>query len=202
MPEDTKAIKRTILRAVLVLVSPVLVVLALMAATHKPFPSDRTAEGAYLRIAHGLTDGKLTVAFPYLETEAQWACFTVRDNRKRALELVRRSYPEAEKAPLEAAYSPFADAPDGADVFALYARDRGWDKRLKRDLSGVASVDEQGERASVVTVRGTRYPFRKRDNGIWGLTLFTADLLVEAERTTRDLVVVEKAAADYERAKK
>ena len=202
MPEDTKASKRRILRVVLVLVAPVLVVLALMVATHKPFPSDRTPEGAYLRIAHGLTDGKLAVAFPYLETEAQWACFTVRDNRKRALELVRRSYPEAEKAPLEAAYAPFADAPDGADVFVLYARDRGWDKRLKRDLSGVASVDEQGERASVVTVRGTRYPFRKRDNGIWGLTLFTADLLVEAERTTRDLVVVEKAAADYERAKK
>lgn len=179
-----------------------LVLVLLIVATHKPFPSDHTPEGAYLRIAHGLTDGKLEVAFPYLETEAQWASYTVRENRKRALDLVRRSYPDDERAPLEKAYSPFASAPDGADVFALYAKERGWDKRLKRDLSGVASVDLQGERASVVTVRGTRYPFRKRENGIWGLTIFTADLVAEAERTTRDLAVVEKAAADYERAKK
>jgi hypothetical protein len=40
-----------------------------------------------------------------------------------------------------------------------------------------------------------------RDNGIWGLTIFTADLLAEAERATRDLAVVEKAAADYDRAR-
>jgi hypothetical protein len=45
----------------------------------------------------------------------------------------------------------------------------------------VASLDVQGERASVVTVRGTRYPFRKCPNGIWGLTIFTANLLAEAE---------------------
>mgnify|MGYP001020690254 CR=1 FL=1 len=141
-------------------------------------------------------------AFAYLETEAQWASFTVREKRKKALELVRRSYPESEKGPLVEAYAPFADAHDGPDVFALYARRRAWDKRLKRDLSGVASVDVSGERASVVTMRGTRYPFRVRDNGIWGLTIFTADLLAEAERATRDLAVVEKAAADYDRARR
>ncbi len=169
-------------------------------AQHRPFPSDHTPEGAYMRIAHGLTDGHPEIAFPYLETEAQWACFTVRDNRRRALELVRRSYPPEERGALERAYAPLAETADGADVFALFARERGWDRRLRRDLSGAASVEEQGERASVITVRGTRYAFRKRDNGIWGLTMFTADLLAEAERSTRDLGVVEKAAADYARA--
>ena len=59
--------------------------------------------------------------------------------------------------------------------------------------------DAKGERASVVTVRGTRWPFRKRDNGIWGLTIFTAELLAEAEKATRDLAVVEAAAADYDK---
>jgi len=48
-------------------------------------------------------------------------------------------------------------------------------------------VDTQGERASVVTARGTRYAFRRRENGMWGLTLFTADLVAESERASRDL---------------
>jgi hypothetical protein len=52
-----------------------------------------------------------------------------------------------------------------------------------------------------VTARGTRDGFRRRENGIWGLTLFTADLVAEAERAARDAEVVEKAAADYERGK-
>jgi hypothetical protein len=72
--------------------------------------------------------------------------------------------------------------------------------QLRRDLSGVAKVDLEGERASVVTVRGTRYAFRKRDNGMWGLTLFTAQLLAEADRASRDLAVVTAAAEDYDRA--
>lgn len=64
------------------------------------------------------------------------------------------------------------------------------------------SVEIEGARATVVTARGTRYPFRRRDNGIWGLTIFTAELMDEAKRASRDLDVVEAAAADYARAKK
>jgi hypothetical protein len=96
-----------------------------------------------------------------------------------------------------------ANAPDGADVFSLYARRLGWMNRLRRDLSGIKRVDVQRERATVETVRGTRYPFRRRpENGIWGLTLFTATLAEEAERAARDFALIERAAADYERAAK
>jgi hypothetical protein len=61
-----------------------------------------------------------------------------------------------------------------------------------------ASASATRARASR-TSRTGRYPFRRRDNGIWGLTLFTADLVAEAERAARDWDVVEKAALDYER---
>jgi hypothetical protein len=40
-----------------------------------------------------------------------------------------------------------------------------------------------------------------RDNGIWGLTIFTADLVAESERASRDLDVVAAAADDYDRGK-
>jgi len=54
----------------------------------------------------------------------------------------------------------------------------------------------------VQTAHGTRYPFRRRDNGIWGLTLFTATLSAEAEKAARDLLLIDKAANDYEHAAK
>jgi hypothetical protein len=51
----------------------------------------------------------------------------------------------------------------------------------------------------VITARGTRYPFRRRENGMWGLTLFTAELVAEAEKAARDFDVVKRAADDYAR---
>lgn len=181
------------------------VVIALIAGgayaiAHRPFPPDTTPEGAYSRIALAVADNHARDAFAYLETEAQWASYTIRDARKKATDRVDGSYPVADRAATVAPWAPEARAPDGADVFALYAARRGWMGRLERDLSGAAHVDVQGDRATVVTARGTRYSFRRRENGIWGLTLFTAELLAEAERATHDLAIVEAAANDYDKA--
>jgi hypothetical protein len=114
---------------------------------------------------------------------------------------VLADYPVAERSRTLEAIKAFADAQDGSDVFALYARQRGWFDRLRRDVSGIAKVEVQGDRATVITVRGTRYAFRRRDNGIWGMTLFTATLVSEAERASRDLALIEQSAEDYRRAR-
>jgi hypothetical protein len=189
---------------------PLLVVAAVVALliwgglrtiNRRPFPPETTPEGAYLRIVLAVTERRVGDAFPYLETEAQWASYTIRDVRKKACDRVRTSYPPDEQKALLDGWRDEADALDGADVFALLAARRGWLARLERDLSGAASVDIQGERATVVTGRGTRYPFRRRENGIWGLTLFTAELAAEAERASRDLEVVGRAADDYDSAR-
>lgn len=168
---------------------------------HLSFPSDQTPEGAYLRVVIAVNKGDPASFFSYTETEAQHACYTIRDYRRKSVEQIRASYPEPEKGRALAMYQAFADAPDGSDVFALYAKQKGWLDRLRRDLSGIGRVEVQGDRASVQTVRGTRYPFRRRDNGIWGLTLFTASLTAEAERAARDATLVEQAAGDYDRAR-
>ncbi len=186
--------------ALLAVVIAALVVVGQRAINHRPFPPDTTPEGAYVRIGRAVTERRLQDAFPYLETEAQWASFTIRDMRKRACDRVRKSYPPDQRAAFLEPWEKEANAPDGGDVFALLAASRGWSARLERDLSGAASVDIQGERATIVTGRGTRYPFRRRDNGMWGLTLFTAELQAEAERASRDLEVIERDAQDYERA--
>ncbi len=178
-----------------------LAVLVLLYATlRRPFPSDQTPEGAYLRIAKAVAKDDPRAAFAYLEDEAQWASFTVRDMRRRARERIAASYPEPERTELLARHAEIAAAEDGSDAFALLYRQRGWAKRLRKDLSGVERVESEGERASVVTVQGTRWPFRRRKNGIWGLTIYTAELLAESEKATRDLAVVTSAADDYDRA--
>jgi hypothetical protein len=166
------------------------------------FPSDRTPQGAYLRVVIAVNRGRAEDFFAYTETRAQHACYTIRDYRKKTRDRVLASFPEPERSKLAADYAEEAAAPDGADVLAIYARRNGWMNRLRRDMSGVAKVEVQGERATVETAHGTRYPFRRRDNGIWGLTLFTAALEAEAEKAARDLDLIEKSAKDYERAAK
>jgi hypothetical protein len=189
--------KRMAVVAVLALVS-----LLLYATLHRPFPSDQLPDGAYMRIARSVGEDDPRGFFAYLETEAQWACFTVHDMRAKASKRIAESYPEPQRAEMLEQYRAAADAADGSDIFALLYRERGWARRLRKDLSGVAKVEIEGDRASVVTAQGTRYPFRRRENGIWGLTIFTAELLADAEKATRDLAVVTAAADDYDRANK
>lgn len=189
-------------KALAIALAVALVPVILGAILYRPFPSDRTPEGAYVRIARDVGRDRPRDFFAYLEEEAQWACFTIRDMRAKAVARIMKSYPEPQRTQLLVQYKRFAEAADGSDVFALLYEERGWSKRLRRDMSGAAKVDVEGERASVVTARGTRWPFRKRPNGIWGLTVFTAELVAESEKATRDLAVVEAAADDYDRAAK
>ena len=166
------------------------------------FPPDKTPEGVYFRVALALNQGDPRALFAYLEDDAQHACYTIRAYRKRASERVSASYPEPERTRLLAEYAAHANAPDGADVWVDLANRRGFVARLKRDTSGAVKVDVAGDRATIETARGTRYALRRRENGIWGLTLFTAELVAEAERAARDAEVVDKAADDYARARK
>jgi hypothetical protein len=189
------------LRPLAIVAAIVLVTIGLFSRLHRPFPSDQTPEGAYMRVARSVSQDDPRSFFAYLETEAQWACFTLHDMRQKASARIAASYPEPRRSELLAQYKSAAEAADGSDVFAALYRERGWARRLRKDLSGVAKVDIEGERASVVTSQGTRYPFRRRDNGIWGLTIFTAELLADAEKATRDLAVVSAAADDYDRAR-
>ncbi|MCA9624912.1 MAG: hypothetical protein KC731_38070 [Myxococcales bacterium] len=162
------------------------------------FPPDTTPPGAYMRIARAIADDAPENAFAYLEEEAQHACFTIAGYGREAVAVIDESYPEPDKSEALARYRPYA-APDGPTLFARFVRDRGFGARLRRDLSGIAETEIAGERATIVTVHGTRYAFRLRPNGIWGLTMFTAELLAEQDKLARDLPLIERAAQDYRR---
>ena len=165
------------------------------------FPPDSTPEGAYMRIAYNLAHGDIRTCFHYLEDQAQHAAYSIRDYRRKASERITKAYPEPERTRLIDAYRAHAMADDGADVWAEMAHRKGFATRLRRDLSGIGKVEMAGERATIETARGTRYGFRLRENGLWGLTLFTAEMTAESERAARDWDIVERAAKDYERGK-
>jgi hypothetical protein len=164
------------------------------------FPADTTPEGAYMRIARAIGDNEPQASFAYLEEDAQHAAFTIHGYATKASKRIREAYPEPQRSEALTRYQAAAACQSGADVWALMAERNGWITRLRRDLSGVASVELSGERATVVTARGTRYAFRKRPNGIWGLTMFTVELTGEAEHVARDWERIQRAATDYERA--
>jgi hypothetical protein len=173
---------------------------ALFAFLYRPFPSDRTPEGAYMRVARAVSDDDPRAFFAYLETQAQWACFTIRDARAQAAVRVSKSYPEPQRGELLGRWQKLAGAPDGSDVFAVLYAERGWSSRLRRDLTRATRLDLEGASARLGTARGTPGPIPRPGNGIWGLTIFTAELVAEAEKATRDLSVVTAAADDYDRA--
>jgi len=165
-------------------------------------PPDTTPEGAYMRVAVNIGKGDPRTVFSYLEDDAQHAAYTLRDFRKKASEVIAKSFPEPERSRLLDAYRELANAEDGADVWLALATERGWIDTLRVDLSGVAQVEVVGPRATVETARGTRYAFRRRHNGMWGMTRFTAELMAEAERAARDYDVAVRAAKDYDAAAK
>jgi hypothetical protein len=165
------------------------------------FPSDRTAEGCYMRLALAFAKSRLADCFPYLETTSQHALYGIHDFRKRAVERIRASFEEPERSRLLEDYEPEAAAASPPELWVVMATRRGWDTRLRKDLSGIRSVEVVGDRATVVTAQGTRYPFRRGDDGLWGLTLFSAELVTHRDRSKHDLVMVEKAADDFDRAR-
>ncbi len=170
---------------------------------YNPFPPDKTPEGAYARIAKAIAEQRPRDVFPYLEQDAQDAAFSIHDMRRAACDAIASSYPQgAERDALLASYRAEADAPDGPDVFMLFDKKDHFIARLRKDLSGISKVETSGDRATITTARGTRYTFRRRPNGVWGLTLFSAELLDGSERAARDLASVRAAAEDYARAKR
>ncbi len=179
----------------------VVAVVGYLAQRALAFPPDTTPEGAYLRVVLAVTEESPEDFFAYIEQRADHASFTIGSYRKRSLARARAAFPKDALAPLEKEHAVIAAAKDGREVFGIIARREGWVEQLRRDTSGVAQVEIQGERATVVTARGTRYAFRRRPGGIWGMTAFSAALEAEAERAARDDEMIEAAAADYEKAR-
>lgn len=155
-----------------------------------------------MRIAQAVNQDRPQDFFAYTDEEAQHACYSLLDNRRRARARILGGYPGPKQAEALRPFQDIAELESPADVLAYYARREGWLSQLRHDLSAVKKVEQSGPRATVVTVVGTRYALRRRPNGIYGLSAFTPFLCEEAEKSARDFVLIDKTASAYEGAKK
>ena len=162
-------------------------------------PSETTPEGAYARIAMVLSAGDERGVLAYLDDASVRACDTIWRDHQAASDLVDRTFPEPERSRLVAAYRAHALATSVSDVWLELARRNAFLRTLRQDLSGVATVEAAGDGAVVVTARGARYPFRRRSDGTWGLTIFSNALAREADKAEMDLREIRASASDYER---
>ncbi len=173
---------------------------ALLAAVYvRRYPEKTTPEGAYLRLAKHLELGEPELAFSYLEVDARDAAYVMAKARTEALARVRATFPAEEARAFSESYGALATGDDGPRAFARYAEPRGWLRRLAKDVSPIDHIEADGDRATVVTRKGTRYPFHRDRDGRYGLTSFTAELVAQANHAVRDREVIERSAVDYER---
>ena len=163
------------------------------------FPPETEPKGAYLRIVQALQDGRPVEIFPYTETATQHGCYSILGYHRDAYQLITAEFPEERKLSDAPRYEEFAGMKDGSEVFLSIAVRGGYLERLTKDLSAVKQVQINGERATVETVRGTRYSFRRRSNGIWGLTMFSAEIQTEALRSAREFDQLKNIAIELKR---
>jgi hypothetical protein len=189
--------KRARLFAVVALIAVAGLAAAIFRLSRLP-PAD-TVEGAYVRLARAIAEDRAGDCFDHLDDVAQRAAARIAADADEVAARIEASYPEAEREAALAPYRDLARADGGAGVWALLAARRGWIARLRLDLSGVGAVQIDGDRATLVTARGTRYPFQRRPGGGWGLGLFTAELAAESARLGRVRERIAAAADDYER---
>lgn len=162
-------------------------------------PAATTPEGAYVLLTRTLSDGRDRDAYDLLDDPTRSACEDIVATAGRVARLVLAHFPEAQRESTLARYAPLAHGGDAAELWLDEAERNGWLQRLRSDLSGVAAVEREADRAVVVTVGGTRYPFSRRADGNFGLSAFGTELLRLRDRLAGDAALVEEAAQDYER---
>src|ERR1044071_3634829 len=92
---------------------PLVLAVALI-RSYAAFPKENVPEGAYARITLAVPTGNPRDCFPYLETQAQWAAYTIRDYRSKAAARIARAYPEPDRSAMLAPSRSEAEAADGA----------------------------------------------------------------------------------------
>lgn len=151
---------------------------------------------AYAAIAIEEDDG--AKLFGVIDVRARHALISVVTDRRAAAEIVRRDYPEGERAQ---ALEWLGDAAEVADAAALFARRcaQGCRADLASRIGAVVSHAQEGEIEQVTTSRGTIDLYREAEGHWWGIVWRTDELDAERDRASHDLAAIERNAATYRR---
>ncbi len=166
-----------------------------------PPPTARTLEGAFQRVAAAIDAGDAKRLYWDLELETRWSLMTIHRSQRRIRSLVETDYPAEERSRAVGRWRTGAEAPDAGALFAELCAARDCLRPLREKIGAIDRVERMPEGGVVHTIPGGEYRFKKGQDGRFGLVGFGDELSSLERDVSRDLAVIERAAAEYRRAR-
>lgn len=166
-----------------------------------PAPTARTVEGAFERVAAAIDAGDARRLYWDLELETRWSLMTIHRSQRRIRGLVETDYPAEERSRAVGRWRTGADAADPGALFAELCAARDCLRPLREKIGAIERVERTADGAIVHTIPGGEYRFKKGQDGRFGLVGFREELATFERDVSRDLAVIERAAAEYRRAR-
>lgn len=151
---------------------------------------------AYAAIAIEEDDG--AKLFRVIDVRARHAMISVVNDRRAAAEIVRRDYPEGERARTLEWLGDAAEVVDASELFARRCAQTCRDELASR-IGAVVSRERVDEIERVTTTRGTVDLHREAEGHWWGIVWRTGELDEERNRASHDLAAVERNATTHRR---
>lgn len=164
-------------------------------------PTARTLEGAFERVAAAIDAGDAKRLYWDLELETRWSLMTIHRSQRRIQALVAADYPSDERSRAVGRWRTGASAADPGVLFAELCAARDCLAPLREKIGAIARVERTADGGVVHTIPGGVYRFKKGQDGRFGLQGFRDELAVLEHDVSRDLAVIERAAAEYRRAR-
>ena len=162
-------------------------------------PDPREIDGMMGYAALALERDDPAMLFRVIDERARHAMISIVEDRRAAAEVIRRDYPESQRAAALGALGDGAEAEDAAGLFAMRC-DAACRQRFAGEVGAARDQREDGDEVVVTTARGAEVRvYRDVEGDWWGLVWNTAALDDERDRANRDLAVIEENAATYRR---
>jgi len=171
------------------------------ACENAPTPTARTLEGAFQRVAAAIDAGDAKRLYWDLELEARWSLMTIHRSQRRIRSLVETDFPAEERSRAVGRWRTGAEAADAGALFAELCAARDCLKPLREKIGAIERIERTPEGGVVHTIPGGEYRFKKGQDGRFGLVGFQGELSSLERDVSRDLAVIERAAAEYRRAR-
>jgi len=161
-------------------------------------PDPRDIDGAIATALQHAEAGDAGHLFRVIDQRARHAMASIQQDRSEARRLVRASYPPATRDETLRSLGDAAGATSAADLFARRC-DGACLAGLVDVLRAPASVQRDGDDATISTVHGGTFRMHRGNDGWWGLVWHTDELEAERNRAARDLEQIRANASVYER---
>ncbi|NOY91236.1 MAG: hypothetical protein GXP55_08500 [Deltaproteobacteria bacterium] len=162
----------------------------------------REVEGSIRYMAEALRTDAPERLFRVIDARSRHAMVSIVKDRRAAADVIRRQYPEPERASALAQLGDAARADDAAALFAARC-DSACRTTLAAKLAAPERVDGDELDVVVHTVRGATLHFHRLAPGDWwGLVWRTQELDTERARAAEERRTIEANAAVYERSRR